>query len=279
MIGLSTSTYYYKPKKSRIDKEAEDSDLCDKIEYLQVNYSAFGYRTIKHQLKHQYGINVNNKKILRIMRKFDLFRKQKRLFTRTTDSNHGFPVHPNLIKGREVDGLNQVWVADITYIRILTGFVYLAAILDVYSRMIIGWALSKNIDHKLCVAALEMALNNRETPEGLIHHSDRGVQYACSEYIKILEENKIQISMSHKGNPYDNAFMESFFKTLKNEEVYLWEYKDFVDVVERVPYFIEEVYNKKRAHSGIKYLPPVKFESIILDENLKKEFGLFILKI
>jgi putative transposase len=145
--------------------------------------------------------------------------------------------------------------------------------------MIVGWALSKSIDHNLCIAALEMALNNRKPAEGLIHHSDRGVQYACNEYIKLLEENKIRISMSHKGNPYDNAFMESFFKTLKNEEVYLWEYNDFVDVVERVPFFINEVYNKKRVHSGIKYLPPEKFESIILDGNLEKQFGSFILKI
>jgi putative transposase len=279
MINLNSSTYYYKPKRSRIEKEAEDSDLCDKIESLQLNYSCWGYRTIKHQLKLQYGINVNYKKVLRIMHKFDLFRKQKRLFMKTTDSNHGFPVYPNLIKGMEVDGINQIYVADITYIRILTGFVYLAAILDIYSRMIVGWAISKDIDHKLCIAALEMALNNRKAPKGIIHHSDRGVQYACKEYIKVLEENEIHISMSHKGNPYDNAFMESFFKTLKNEEVYLWEYKDFIDVVERVPYFIEEVYNKKRVHSGIKYLPPEKFESIILDENLRKQFGSFILKI
>jgi putative transposase len=279
MINLNASTFYYKPKRSRIDKEAEDSDLCDKIEYLQLNYSCWGYRTIKHQLTQQYGINVNNKKILRIMHKYDLFRRKKRLFVRTTESDHGFPVYPNLIKGMEVDGINQVWVGDITYIRILTGFVYLAAILDIYSRMIIGWAISKDIDHKLCIAALDMALNNRKVAKGLIHHTDRGVQYACKEYIKVLNENKIQISMSQKGNPYDNAFMESFFKTLKNEEVYIWEYKDFIDVVERVPYFIEEVYNKKRVHSGIKYLSPEKFESIIMDVNLKKEFGSFIQKI
>jgi transposase InsO family protein len=279
MIGLNSSTYYYKPKKSRIDKEAEDSELCDKIEYLQLNYSCWGHRTLKRQLFIQYGIIVNLKKILRIMRKYDLFREKKRLFVKTTDSNHGFPIYPNLIKGIEVDGINQVWIADITYIRILTGFVYLAAILDIYSRKVIGWAISKEINHKLCIAALEIALNNRKVSEGLIHHSDRGVQYACKEYIQLLEENKIKISMSNKGNPYDNAFMESFFKTLKNEEVYLWEYEDFIEVTERVPYFIEEVYNKKRVHSGIKYLSPEKFESIILDENLKKEFGEFILKL
>lgn len=273
MIGLSTSTYYYKPKRARKEKEQEDADLCGKIETLQVKYSCWGYRTIRAQLLYRYGLKVNGKKILRIMRKYGLFRRKKRRFVRTTDSNHSFPVYPNLLKGETVTDINQVWVADITYIRIMTGFVYLAVILDIFSRRVVGWAISKALNHKLTVGALEMALELRQPEPGLIHHSDQGVQYACKDYIQILQDQEIQISMAAKGNPYQNAYAESFFKTLKNEEVYLWEYENFIDVVERIPEFIEEVYNKKRVHSGIKYLPPEDFEAILQDEQRRKGLG------
>jgi len=203
------------------------------------------------------------------MRKYNLFRRIKRQFIRTTDSRHAFPVYPNLLKGREVTAVNQVWVADITYIRILTGFVFLAVILNVFSRRVVGWALAKRIDHRLSVAALKMPLRTRNPTPELIHHSDRGVQYACREYVKELQDHQVQISMSAKGNPYDNAYAEAFFKTLKNEEVQLWEYESFTDVVERIPQFIEEVYNNKRVHSGIHYLPPEEFEAIVQDEHRK----------
>ena len=175
--------------------------------------------------------------------------------------------------------LNQVWVADITYIRILTGFVYLAVILDVFSRRIVGWAISKSIDRRLVMGALEMAIELRKPPPGTIHHSDRGVQYACREYVDLLQQNGFTISMSRSGNPYDNAFAESFMKTLKRDEVYLWEYESFIDVAERIPYFIEDVYNRKRVHSGIGYLPPVEFEAILADEKQRKELGQINLKI
>lgn len=160
-------------------------------------------------------------------------------------------------------GLNQVWVADITYIRIRTGFVFLAVILDVYSRRVIGWALSKRLDRTISLSALRMALRHRTPPPGVIHHSDRGEQYACEEYVEILKKTGFYISMSAKGNPYENAFAESFMKTLKHEEVHLWEYENFLDVVERVPFFIEEVYNRKRLHSGIGYVPPEEFEELL----------------
>lgn len=273
MMGLSKSTYYYQPKVSRAERDRRDADLRDKIEYLQAEFSCYGYRTIRKQFLRHYRMVVNGKRLLRIMRKYNLLREVQRRFITTTDSDHGHRVYPNLLKGREVTGVNQVFVSDITYIRIVTGFVYLAVILDIFSRRVVGWALSKRIDHKLTLAALRMAIALRNPAPGIIHHSDRGVQYACGEYVKELEDHRFTISMSRKGNPYDNAFAESFMKTLKKEEVYLWQYESFTDVVERVPQFIESVYNRKRVHSGINYLPPVEFEDILQDEERKQELG------
>ena len=279
MIDLSQSTYYYRPKVPRKDRDQVDADLREKMETLQANYSCWGYRTLRAQLRLRFGLQVNGKHILRVMHKYDLFRQIKRRFIRTTDSEHAYPVYPNLLKGFEVTDVNQVWVADITYIRILTGFVFLAVILDVFSRRIVGWGIAKRIDHRLTLEALRMALRGRNPRAGLIHHSDQGVQYACTQYVKELQEWEIAISMSAKGNPYDNAYAESFFKTLKNEEVYLWEYESFTDVVERIPDFIEKVYNRKRVHSGIQYLPPEEFEAILQDEQRKISLGQVTLKL
>jgi putative transposase len=279
MIGLSQSTYYYTPKVPRKDRDQADADLRDKMETLQANYSCWGYRTLRAQLRLRFGLQVNGKRILRVMHKYDLFRQIKRRFIRTTDSEHAYPVYPNLLKGFAVTDVNQVWVADITYIRILTGFVFMAVILDVFSRRIVGWGIAKRIDHRLTLEALRMALRGRNPRAGLIHHSDQGVQYACTQYVKELQEWEIAISMSAKGNPYENAYAESFFKTLKNEEVYLWEYESFTDVVERIPEFIEEVYNRKRVHSGIQYLPPEEFEAILQDEQGKQSLGQVTLKL
>jgi len=279
MIGLSESTYYYQPKVPREDREKADADLRDKIESLQANYSCWGYRTLKAQLFRHYGLQVNGKRILRVMRKYDLFRQIKRRFIKTTDSQHSYRVYPNLLKGLEITDMNQLWVADITYIRILTGFVFLAVILDVFSRRVVGWALAKRIDHRLTLEALRMALRTRIPRAGLIHHSDQGVQYACTHYVRELEEHEVCISMSAKGNPYDNAYAEAFFKTLKNEEVHLWEYESFTDVVERIPEFIEQVYNRKRVHSGIQYLPPEEFETILQDVHRKQSLGQVTLKL
>jgi putative transposase len=212
------------------------------------------------------GVRVNEKRVRRVMKKFGLRPITWRTFVRTTDSRHALPVYPNLVRKRQVCAINEIWVADITYIRIRSSFVYLAAILDLYSRRVVGWAISKRIDTELCVTALRMALENRRS-RGCIHHSDRGVQYASAAYVALLREHGLQISMSAKGNPYDNAFMESFYKTLKYEEVHLCDYETYNDVVERLPFFIEQVYNRKRLHSSIGYVPPIEFEAAI--SNMK----------
>ncbi|MCX5884831.1 MAG: IS3 family transposase, partial [Proteobacteria bacterium] len=190
------STYYYTPKVPRKDREQADADLRDTIETLQANYSCWGYRTLRAQLLLRYGLRVNGKRVLRVMHKYDLFRYIRRRFIRTTDSDHAFPVYPNLLKGLEVTDVNQVWVADITYIRILTGFVFLAVLLDVFSRRVVGWGIAKRIDHHLTLEALRMALRTRTPRAGLIHHSDQGVQYACTQYVKELHEHEVAISMS-----------------------------------------------------------------------------------
>ncbi|GAH85303.1 unnamed protein product, partial [marine sediment metagenome] len=179
-----------------------------------------------------------------MMKELGIQGRIKRKYIATTNSRHNNKIYSNLIKDKELTGINQIWCADITYIRILNGFVYLSAIIDIYSRKIVGYAIGKTLSPKLAIAALNMAIATRNT-KGLIHHSDQGIQYTCKDYIKILKDNGIRISMSGKGNPYDNAFAESFFKTLKQEEVYLWEYETFSDVAERIPYFIEDVYNRK----------------------------------
>lgn len=272
MMKLSTSTYYYKPKISRVERAKRDAELRDLIEAIHITYPRAGYRTIREYL-FRHGMRVNWKRIRRVMCKYSLHAQVKRRFIRTTDSEHDFHVYPNLLPGTTITDINQVWVADITYIRLLTGFVYLAVILDVFSRRVVGWSISKSLNHQLTLDALEVALERRNPEPGLIHHSDRGVQYACNEYVDLLKKHKIQISMSAKGNPYDNAFAESFIKTLKYEEVYLWEYESIVDVLERIPHFIDEVYNKKRVHSGIKYLPPEEFEEILMDNERKEELG------
>jgi transposase InsO family protein len=185
----------------------------------------------------------------------------------TTDSNHPYPRYPNLMKGYTVRGLNQAWVADITYIRILTTFVYLAVILDVFSRKVIGYAISKRLETQLTLEALRRTLQARSPRPGCIHHSDQGVQYASIQYVELLKQQGFQISMSRKGNPYDNAMAESFMKTLKHEEVYLWDYETLADVEKRVPFFIEEVYNKKRLHSSLGYVPPNEFEEGFIQKS------------
>lgn len=262
MIGLSTSSFYYKPKRDPILKAKADADLRDRIEKIQAELPRTGYRRLYEYLARD-GTVVNTKRIRRIMREYGLFAEVKKAFkTATTDSKHGFPVYPNLVKELEITGPNQIWVSDITYIRIATCFIYLAVILDLFSRKVIGWAISTSLHRDICLVALRMALEERKPAAGCIHHSDRGVQYASHDYVNLLLENKMAVSMSRKGNPYDNAFAESFMKTLKYEEVLLNDYETMTDVIERLPHFIEEVYNKKRLHSSLDYMTPVEFEAI-----------------
>jgi transposase InsO family protein len=275
MMQLNSATYYHKPKVTREERERSDADLRDQVESVQVVHPRAGYRTVRQYLARQ-GLRVGERRLRRVMNKFGLKARIKRAFVRTTDSRHSHRVYPNLIQGMIVTGIDQIWVSDITYIRIDNGFVYLAVILDLFSRRVVGWGLSKQIDGELAVTALRMAITQRKPRPGLIHHSDRGVQYLCALYVEMLKANGIHISNSAKGNPYDNAFAETFMKTLKQEEVYLANYETYLDVIENLPAFIEEVYNGTRIHSRLDYLTPIEVEDLAKSGKLDGRFDLEI---
>ena len=257
-MDLPRSTFYYQSSTAE-DHLQDRLDLQDRIEQIAFDYSGYGYRRITAEL-HRQGVIVNRKVVLKIMRASDLLVRPLRGFVITTDSKHPFPVYPNLYQNQWPDAPNRIWVADITYIRLPLGFVYLAAIQDVFSRRIVGWALSCSLEATLVIDALTMALNDRKPLPGLIHHSDRGVQFACHDYTDLLTAHGIAISMSRKGNPYDNAVAESFFKTLKKEEVYLSDYRTPEEARRQIQHFIEQVYNQKRLHSSLGYVPPAEYE-------------------
>jgi len=258
LFGVGRTWFYTHPSSAEI--ASRDIALRDAIERIVLEFPGYGYRRVTKTLQRD-GWIVNHKRVLRVMREESLLCQLKRRFVTTTDSGHGRPVYPNLIRDLHVSQLDQVWVADITYIRLPTTFAYLACILDAFSRRCIGWCLSHSIDTRLTLAALEMALTGRAPESGVIHHSDRGVQYASNDYVARLECVGAQISMAAVGNPYENAQLESFFRTLKVEEVYLNEYRTFAEAEANIERFIEEVYNQKRLHSSLGYLPPVEFEA------------------
>ncbi len=260
-LGISRSWYYAQPA---VGLPAEDQvgeiALRDAIERIVLDFPGYGYRRVTQALR-RCGWPGNHKRVLRVMREASLLCQLKRRFVVTTDSAHGYRTYPNLLAGATLDRLDQAWVADITYIRLPTTFVYLACILDAYSRRCVSWKLSRQIDTQLTLAALEMAIAARQPRRGLIHHSDRGVQYASAEYVSRLEELGARVSMSATGNPYDNAKAESFFKTLKREEVYLQDYQTFAEAEAHLGQFLDDVYNTKRLHSSLGYQPPAEFEA------------------
>lgn len=258
LLGVSRSWYYAHPTPDLLTER--DLDLRDAIERVTLEFPGYGYRRVTHALQRD-GWTVNHKRVLRVMRQESLLCQLKRRFQVTTDSTHGLPTYPNLLAEAALSAPNQAWVADITYVRLPTSFVYLACVLDAYSRRCLGWKLSRQIDTQLTLDALAMALTQRQPAPGLIHHSDRGVQYASFAYVARLQQAGAHVSMSAKGNPYDNAKAESFFKTLKREEVYLHDYRTFAEAETNLTRFIEAVYNQKRLHSSLGYLPPVEFEA------------------
>lgn len=258
MTGLSRAGFY----RSRMAPQTTpvEMELRDQMQKVALEWPAYGYRRITHELRHR-GFEVNHKRVLRMMREDNLLCIRGRGFVVTTDSRHNLPVYPNLARAMSPAAINELWVADITYIRLRTEFVYLAVVLDAFSRRVVGWALGRTLEASLAIAALHMALVERKPGSGLVHHSDRGVQYASHGYTELLKQHGVTISMSRKGNPYDNAACESFMKTLKYEEVYRNEYIDFNDARARLGEFLNQVYNQKRLHSALGYVSPAEFES------------------
>ncbi len=264
-LGVCRGDYYRWVSKSTV--AGSDLELREEIQGIALEWSTYGYRRITAELKRR-GFVVNHKRVLRVMREDNLLCLRKKSFIKTTDSNHRHFIYPNLAKEIELSGINQLWVADITYIRLLREFIYLAVILDAFSRRCVGWELGQTLEAGLTVGALKKAIGTREIVPGLVHHSDQGVQYACREYTDLLKENKMRISMSRRGNPYDNAKAESFIKTLKAEEVYMYEYEDLKEASSRIRKFVVEVYNQKRLHSALGYVPPAEFEQSIIKQKL-----------
>ncbi len=253
VIGYSRSRYYYKPKS---EKEDEDEKLRVAIIEVAGRYPTYGYRRITKQLQRE-GWSVNHKRVSRLMRQLGLLAQKRVRRKRTTNSVHGYRRYPNLEKGLLVMRPEQVWVADITYIRLKEEFVYLAVVMDVFTRSIRGWHLDKTMEKSLTITALEKGLM-KAIPE--IHHSDQGVQYAANDYVKMLEEHNVKISMAAIGKAWENGYAERLMRTIKEEEVDLSEYRNFSEVYERIEEFLEEVYMKKRIHSSLSYLTPAEFE-------------------
>jgi len=263
--GVSRASFY------RYDEDGtpgpdRDMDLRDAIQRVALEWPSYGRPRITAALRRQ-GWRVNPKRVYRLLREDNLLCVRKRKFVVTTDSHHGRRVYPNLAGQMSLTGINQLWVADITYIRLETEFVYLAVVIDAFSRRVIGWALDRNVEEGLTLAALRMALELRQPPAGWVHHSDRGSQYASGDYTDLLKAHGCEISMSHKASPWENGGCESWMKTLKYEEVYRQEYRDLAEARAAIARFIEKVYNQTRLHSALGYRPPIEFEQAWLISN------------
>jgi putative transposase len=257
-LGRVSRSGFYRFDDTEPDPD-RDMDLRDAIQKIAVEWPSYGRPRITQELRRR-GWKANPKRVYRLMREDNLLCVRKRKFVVTTDSNHTRKVYPNLARDMILTATDQLWRADITYIRLRDEFVFLAVILDAYSRRVIGWALDRTMEDELTLTALRMALAHRVVEAGLVHHSDRGSQYASGDYTDLLKANGITISMSRKGNPWDNAACESFMKTLKYEEVHRNEYRDLAEARASIREFLEKVYNQKRLHSALGYLPPVEFE-------------------
>jgi len=260
-VGISRASFYrhrHRAAPAPGPNQAE-TKLRQTIERIALEMPTYGYRPMTAEL-HRRGLLVNRKHVLRLMRQDDLLCRRKRSFISTTDSAHSLKVFPNLARGLVPTAVDQLWVADITYIRLPREFVYLAVVLDAFSRRVIGWALDRHLTTELTLKALQQALTTRAVTAGLVHHSDRGVQYAAADYASLLVKHQIRISMSRLGNPYDNANAERFMRTIKYEEVQLTEFENLIEARASIRRFIEDVYNRKRLHSALGYRPPVEFE-------------------
>jgi transposase InsO family protein len=249
---------FYRTWEESEPRRAE-TELRDRIQKLSLAYPQHGSRRIAKLLSAE-GQAVNRKRVQRLMREDNLLVLRKRRYVVTTDARHTYAVYPNLAGGIEATAANQLWVADITYVRLRESFIYLAVILDAWSRRVVGWSLAETLTADLALAALEMALKDRAVTPGIVHHSDRGVQYCSQRYTDKLRDYQFQISMSRAGNPYDNALAESFMRTLKCEEVYLAEYRDAEDAHQRISRFLDDYYNRRRLHSSLGYRTPEAYE-------------------
>jgi len=269
--GVSRAGYYRFGVADGKPAGDDDMDLRDAIQRIALEWPSYGRPRITAELRRQ-GWKVNPKRVHRLMREDNLLCVRRRKFVvATTDSDHGRRVYPNLAAHMTLTGIHQLWVADITYIRLETEFVYLAVVIDAFSRRVIGWALDRTIEDDLTLAALRMALEGRRPLPGLVHHSDRGSQYASGDYTDLLKAQGCEISMSHKASPWENAGCESWMKTLKYEEVYRQEYRDLAEARASIERFIEKVYNQRRLHSALGYLPPVEFEARLAAGSVNKE--------